>query len=71
MGQAEVQMILEKKDEWMTAQEIAEELGVENVTLVRRALIVMKKFNEVFFRAKQVYNENGRRFFTYEYKIKI
>jgi predicted transcriptional regulator len=47
MGQAEVIKTLEKKRNWMTAEEIAKLLNVENITLIRRALLVLFRYREV------------------------
>lgn len=68
MGQAEVQGVLKKfEDSWLTAADIAEILGAENINLVRRALTAMKKFNEVMRREKL----KEARFIVYEYKLRI
>ena len=46
MGQQEVISSLEKNKKWNTTEEIANELNV-NVRIVRRALLVLFKYNEV------------------------
>ena len=47
MGQSEVIKILEKNEKWMSAEQIGNSLKVENKTLIRRALKVLFKYNEV------------------------
>jgi len=47
MGQAEVIKTLEKRENWMSAEEIAGSLNVKNITLIRRALSVLFRYREV------------------------
>ena len=47
MGQSEVINLLEKKKEWITAEEITNKLKT-NGRVVRRALMVLFRYNEVF-----------------------
>ncbi len=63
MGQQEVIKTLEKKRNWMTAEEIADQLKVENKTLIRRALLVLFRYNEVL--RKKCKNST---YFKYVYK---
>ncbi len=64
MGQAEVIKVLEKKDDWITAEEIANKLKV-NRRVVGRALLVLFRYNEVLRkRCKDSYN------FKYVYRAK-
>ena len=45
MGQQEIIQLLEKRNSWITAKEITEKLNV-NGRIVRRALMVLVRFNE-------------------------
>jgi len=47
MGQAEVIKTLEKNEKWLTAEQVGNLLKVENKTLIRRALKVLYKYNEI------------------------
>ncbi len=47
MGQSEVMIILEKSKEWNTAEEITNKLKT-NSRVVRRALMVLFRYNEIF-----------------------
>ncbi len=47
MGQSEVIGLLEKKKEWITAEEITNKLKT-NGRIVRRALMVLFRYNEIF-----------------------
>ncbi len=64
MGQQEIIQLLEKRNSWITAKEITEKLNV-NGRIVRRALMVLVRFNEVL--RKRLKN-NYR--FEYIYKLK-
>ncbi len=47
MGQSDVINLLEKSKEWNTAEEITNKLKT-NGRVVRRALMVLFKYNEIF-----------------------
>ncbi len=47
MGQQEVMIVLEKSKEWKTAEEITNKLKT-NGRVVRRALMVLFRYNEIF-----------------------
>ena len=64
MGQQEIITLLEKKEEWVTAEEIADKLN-SNGRIVRRALMVLFRFKEVL-REKC----KNSKHFKYVYKLK-
>ena len=64
MGQTEVIKILEKNKEWTTSEEISEKLK-DHPRVVRRALMVLFKYGEVF--RKRCKDSNH---FKYVYKAK-
>ena len=47
MGQSEVMSVLEESKEWNTAEEITNKLKT-NGRVVRRVLMVLFRFNEIF-----------------------
>lgn len=67
MGQTEVYHVLEKKDpNWLTANEIAEILKIENTGLIRRALEKLLRYREVFRREIPL----GTRAIRYQYRYR-
>ncbi len=64
MGQSEVISLLKESKDWITAEEISKRLN-SNARVVRRALLVLIKFNEV---SRKRYKK--RVHFTYIYKLK-
>ncbi len=67
MGQAEVYHVLEKKDpNWLTANEIAEILNIENTNLIRRALEKLLRYHEIFRREVP----QGTRAIRFQYRFR-
>lgn len=66
MGQSEVfETLGKRKGSWLSAEEIAVILKVENLALIRRALKKLLKYREVS--KKEVKNRVGAIMFKYEY----